>query len=350
MKKLFYVIITACSLFAAAALCMVACKKDDNGGNGSADGNYWTIHNTVAKGIKSVEMDNYAYYFDKDGREIGSKSSYGESSITYNSDGFPTRIESKDIQDGKVTSTEVQTFEYGNKGKWTPVPMGPGNVFHIYMQGLYNGISKVTWTGGYNDGAVMEYKFNGNKLTVTTTSPDAERGDFEDIVFEYDGAYPTHYKRAPVGTGEFGEEIGPLTYQANGMFDQYKENFLTDGIVYQETIINVSKKFKNVMQAESEVRKSYNLNFNDDGKAVSQRELYRTSTNTYTYNEQGDVVSETNKNLPADDMSEDYLYTYEYEYDAKGNWTKCTTTMTVTRPANASEPRVYTQERKIQYY
>lgn len=344
MRKLFIIL-------AAASLCMVACKKDDtgnNGDNGSADGNYWNIHNTVAKGIKSVEMDNMTIYFDENGRETGSKSSYGESSITYNSDGFPTRIESKDIQDGKVTATEVQTFEYGNKGKWTPVPMGPGNVFHIYMQGLFNGISKVTWTGGYNDGAVMEYKFSGNKLTVTTTSPDAERGDFEDIVFEYDGAYPVHFKRAPVGTGEFGEEIGPLTYQANGMFDQYKENFLTDGIVYQETIINVSKKFKNVMQAESEVRKSYNLNYDDKGKATSQAELYNTETITYEYNEHGDVVKETTTNT--EELSWDYVSTYEYEYDAKGNWTKCTTTMTVTRPANASEPRVYTQERKIQYY
>ena len=340
MRKLFIIL-------AAASLCMVACKKDDNGGNGSADGNYWTIHNTVAKGIKSVEMDNYTYYFDKDGREIGSKSSYGESSITYNSDGFPTRIESKDIQDGKVTATEVQTFEYGNKGKWTPVPMGPGKIFHIYMQGLYNGISKVTWEGGYNDGAVMEYKFSGNKLTVTTTDSDP-KSTHEDIVFEYDGAYPTHYKRAPVGTSEFGEEIGPLTYQANGMFDQYKENFLTDGIVYQETIINVSKKFKNVMQAESEVRKSYNLNFNDDGKAVSQAELDNTQTTAYEYNEHGDVVKETTTNT--EELSWDYVSTYEYEYDTKGNWTKCTTTMTVTRPANASEPRVYTQERKIQYY
>lgn len=337
-------------ILAAASLCMVACKKDDNGNNGdngSADGNYWNIHNTVAKGIKSVEMDNYTYYFDENGREIGSKSSYGESSITYNSDGFPTRIESKDIEDGKVTATEVQTFEYGNKGKWTPVPMGPGRIFHIYMQGLYNGISKVTWEGGYNDGAVMEYKFSGNKLTVTTTDSDP-KSTHEDIVFEYDGAYPTHYKRAPVGTGEFGEEIGPLTYQANGMFDQYKENFLTDGIVYQETIINVSKKFKNVMQAESEVRKSYNLNFNDDGKAVSQAELYNTQTTAYEYNEHGDAIKETVTNT--EELSWDYVSTYEYEYDTKGNWTKCTTTMTVTRPANASEPRVYTQERKIQYY
>ena len=341
MRKLFIIL-------AAASLCMVACKKDDTGGNGSSDGNYWNIHNTVAKGIKSVEMDNMTIYFDENGRETGSKSSYGESSITYNSDGFPTRIESKDIQDGKVTSTEVQTFEYGNKGKWTPVPMGPGNIFHIYMQGLYNGISKVTWTGGYNDGAVMEYKFSGNKLTVTTTSPDAERGDFEDIVFEYDGAYPVHFKRAPVGTGAFGEEIGPLTYQANGMFDQYRESFLTDGIPYMERVTSVSKKFKSVMQAESEVSKYYNLNYDDKGKATSQAELYNTETITYEYNEHGDVVKQTTTNTST--LSEDYLTTCEYEYDSKGNWTKCTTTMTVTRPANASEPRVYTQERKIQYY
>lgn len=341
MRKLFIIL-------AAASLCMVACKKDDTGGNGSSDGNYWNIHNTVAKGIKSVEMDNMTIYFDENGRETGTKSSYGESSITYNSDGFPTRIESKDIQDGKVTSTEVQTFEYGNKGKWTPVPMGPGNIFHIYMQGLYNGISKVTWEGGYNDGAVMEYKFSGNKLTVTTTSPDAKRGDFEDIVFEYDGAYPVHFKRAPVGTGEFGEEIGPLTYQANGMFDQYRESFLTDGILYMERVTTVNKTFKSVMLADSEVSKYYNLNYDDKGKATSQAELYNTETITYEYNEHGDVVKQTTTNTST--LSEDYLTTCEYEYDSKGNWTKCTTTMTVTRPANASEPRVYTQERKIQYY
>lgn len=347
MKKLFYVIITACSLFAAAALCLVACKKDDNGGNGSADGNYWNIHNTVAKGIKTVIQDNVTFNFDKDGRLISQKTQYDETVYTYNSDGFPTKIVSKSFDDkGAVLSEATDTYEYGNKGKWTPVPMGPGNVMHIYMQGLYNGISKVTMSGTWYGDAVMTYTFNGNKLTISTTATEAQE-PFEDIVFEYDGAYPVHFKNAPVGKGEFGEEIA-MTYMANGMFDTYKECFLTDGIVYMERISTTNKNIKSVMSPDSEISKYWNLNYNEEGKALSQAELTRTETITYTYNEHGDVTSETTINSEAN--SEDYLTTYEYEYDSKGNWTKCTTTMTVTRPANVQEPRVFTQNRTIQYY
>lgn len=347
MKKLFYVIITACSLFAAAALCLVACKKDDNGGNGSADGNYWNIHNTVAKGIKTVIQDNVTFNFDKDGRLISQKTQYDETVYTYNSDGFPTKIVSKSFDDkGAVLSEATDTYEYGNKGKWTPVPMGPGNVMHIYMQGLYNGISKVTMSGTWYGDAVMTYTFNGNKLTISTTATEAQE-PFEDIVFDYDGAYPVHLKRAPVGKGEFGEEIA-MTYMANGMFDTYKECFLTDGIVYMERISTTNKNIKSVMSPDNEISKYWNLNYNEEGKALSQAELTRTETITYTYNEHGDVTSETTINSEAN--SEDYLTTYEYEYDSKGNWTKCTTTMTVTRPANVQEPRVFTQNRTIQYY
>ena len=43
MRKLFI-------LLAAAALCVVACKKDENGS--SANGNYWTMHNNRCKGYQ----------------------------------------------------------------------------------------------------------------------------------------------------------------------------------------------------------------------------------------------------------------------------------------------------------
>ena len=339
MRKLLIVL-------AAAALCIVACKKDGDG-NGSVNGNYWTIHNTVAKGIKTVSQDNVTFNFDKDGRMISQETPYDRVTYTYNSDGFPTRIVTQTLaEDGSVESESTDTDEYGNKGKWTPVPMGPGNVMHIYMQGLYNGISKVTMSGTWYGDAVMTYKFNGNKLTISTTATEAKE-PFEDIVFEYDGAYPVHFKNAPVGQGEFGEEIA-MTYMANGMFDTYKECFLTDGIVYMERIATTNKSIKSVMSPDSEISKYWNLNYNEEGKALSQAELYRVETITYTYNEHGDVTSETTVNSEVN--SEDYLTTYEYEYDSKGNWTKCTATSRVTRPANSNDPYVWTQNREITYY
>ncbi len=333
MRKLFIIL-------AAAALCMVACKKDENGGNGSADGNYWYIHNNAQKGIKTVVQDNVTYNFDKDGKLISQKTQYDEYSYTYNSDGFVAREDYKSLEDGVVSYTSSTSYEYGNKGKWTPVPMGPGNVFHIFMQGLYNGISKVTFDGG----DVMTYKFSGSKLTISTSSSGPQ--PYDDIVFEYNGAYPVHYKKDGDG---FGEEIGPLTYQANGMFDTYRECFLNDGILYMERIYTINRNFKSVMLSDTQVSKSWNLNYDpESGKAVSQAELYNTETITSTYNEHGDLVRETTINTST--LSEDYLTTCEYEYDSKGNWTKCTTTMTVTRPAGIREPNVYVQNRTIEYY
>lgn len=338
MRKLFFAL-------AAAALCFVACNKDDKNDN-SANG-YWPLHNTVAKGVKTVTQDNVTFNFDKNGRLIRQETQYDRTLYTYNSDGFPTKIVSQSLaEDGSVESESTETYEYGNKGKWTPVPMNPGNVMHIYMQGLYNGISKVTMTGTWYGDAVMKYKFSGNKLTISTTATEA-RDPFDDIVFEYDGAYPVHYKNAPVGEGEFGIEIA-MTYQTNGMFDMYKECYLTDGIIYMERTTTTNKSIKSVMSTDSEISKYWNLNFNDKGQAISKKDLYRTETITYTYNEHGDVASETTIN--DEEGSEDYLTTYEYEYDGKGNWTKCTMTTTVTRPANSSEPRSYTQNRTIQYY
>lgn len=339
MRKLFIVL-------AAAALCIVACKKDGDD-NGSVSGNYWAIHNTVAKGIKTIVHDNVTETYDKNGRLVSFKTPYDETLYEYNSDGFPTKVISKSFDDkGAILSQSTDTYEYGNKGKWTPVPMGPGNVMHIYMQGLYNGISKVTMSGTWYGDAVMTYKFNGNKLTISTTATEAP-DPFEDIVFEYDGAYPVHLKRAPVGKGEFGEELS-MTYLANGMFDTYKECFLTDGILYMERTATTNKSIKSVMSPDSEISKYWNLNYNEEGKALSQAELTRTETITYTYNEHGDVTSETTVNSEAN--SEDYLTTYEYEYDSKGNWTKCTTTSRVTRPANSNDPYVWTQNREITYY
>ena len=331
-------------ILAAAALCVVACKKDEDGN--SANGNYWAMHNTVAKGIKTIVQDNTTSTYDKDGRLVSEKTQWDETVYTYNSEGFPTKIVSKSFDDkGAVQGESTETYEYGNKGKYTPVPMGPGRVFHLFMNGLYNGISKVTYSDGGGN-AVMVYKFSGNKLTITTS--DDQNSEYEDIVYEYDGAYPVHFKRAPVGNGEFGEEIGPNTYMANGMFDTYRENFLVDGIVYSERTYTVNKNFKTVMLPDTEVMKDYNLNYNDDGKALSQAECYNVMTQTSVYNDHGDVVTETCTNTGVG--TEDYRYSYEYEYNSKGHWTKCTMTITVIRSDYPRDPQVFTQERVITYY
>ena len=310
--------------------------------------NYWYGQNTALRGIKSIVQEDDTEEYDSHGRLISTSSSNGETSYTYNLFGLLTKVTTTEMNWDSTTITYSETLEYGNTGKFCPVPMGPGSVFHIYWQGLAPGLSKITFENHpYNGDVVMEYKFQGDTLLVITTTGgtmldslgNEVPAEWDDIEIEYAGAYP--YRLA--NEHEF---IGPITYQENGMFDTYIEGFFSwdpnyPGFVTQKTTRTVSKSRQDIMLVEKEVIEMYN-----DGEPAP----WNIQTRTYTYNEHGDEISEAETNDGT--YGEDYLTTYEYEYDAKGNWTKVTTTFVRTRPEDTdnSTLRTYTQERTITYY
>lgn len=319
---------------------------DNNGKDPANATNFWYSYGLAPAGIKSIESEGYSETYDAKGRLISIQAPYGSTTVTYNEQGLPTQTVSEEGQ-GQDKVTTTMTYEYGNTGKFCPAPMSPGNIYHIFQQGLVPNLSKVTFNNHpYYGDVVMEYKFQGNKMTLVTTggtefNERQERvpAEWEDVEMEYDGAYPK------LLTNEH-EFIGPITYQDNGMFDTYIEGFfswdsLYPGFVTQRKTYTVSKSRQDMMLVDKLVIDWYN-----EGEASP----YNVQTTTYTYNEHGDVTREVETNT--EEYSEDYLTTYEYEYDAKGNWTKSTSTSIRTRPNDDTnpEPRVYVNERTITYY
>ena len=331
-----------------AAFAFAACEDPIEGndpGTVTGDGNFWTTYNLAPKGVKSITENGFTENYDQNGRLISSSREDDTYTYTYNADGYVSKIVSqhRDWEGNVVSST--QTFEFNNGDKFCPIPMGPGNIFHIFENGLVKGLSKVTLQED-DSTTVMEYKFKDNTLTVSTsggywtydTANQRVYERYEDIVIEYKDNYPYLLQ-------DEHEFIGPITYQANGQFDTYVEGFYSwdedyPGFITTHRTRTVNKNFKDKLLIEKEVGKYYN---------TGEAEPWNIETITYTYNEKGDVISETTTNTAS--YSEDYLTTYEYEYDAKGNWTKRTSTMTVTRPSQPEqEPRTWTSERQISYY
>lgn len=311
---------------AAVVLCFAACEKDPL--EGGSD-NWWYRNGFETAGIKTIEEDNLTTTFDQKGRPIATKSQYEETSITYNAEGLPSKIEIINYENGIVSDKTTQTFEYGNAGKFCPMAMGPGFVFHTFELGLVPGLSKIIWSTQSSGTITMDYKFNGDKLTIHTSGGNSG-ADYKDVVFEYKGAYPYQMN------GEM-EYLGPLTYQENGMFDVYVEGFIdTDSKVKtMERTKTVSKSFPNKMLPEKEVSKYYN---------APEGTLYNTETITYTYNEHGDCTKEvvTNTCEHCDSVTTEV----SYEYDSKGNWTKASSTSYL----NGKQFNSYSRSRVITYY
>lgn len=332
---------------ATAVLSFTACEDPDNGddanGQNGGDSNFWATYQLAPKGVKSIAQDNLTDYFDKNGRLTSTVTSYGQTSYTYNAQGYVSKIVSQeDYGEGQI-SQSTQTLEYNNGDKFYPIPMGPGNVFHVYERGLTKGLSKVTFQGDDIGTITMEYKFQGDTLTISTSGGTLTMIDslgqevpmvYDDIVFEYDGNYPRY-------TTSEHEFIGPMTYQSNGQFDTYVEGFYSwtnpDFVTLKRTR-TVNKNFKDKLLTEKEESIYYN-----DGESTP----YDIETITFSYNDKGDVIKETDTHTAQ--FSENVETTYEYVYDSKGNWTKCTSTMiTIGHPE--IDPRIWTSERTITYY
>lgn len=336
IKHLLFMAATA--LFAFTA-CEDPVNGDDpeNGGNG--DANFWTTYQLAPKGVKTIVNDNFTDNYDSKGRLISSVSTWSTTTYTYNSAGYVSKIESEEDFNGTMVAS-TQKLEYDNGNKFCPLPIGPGKVFHIFEMGLTKGLSKVTFENEDYGTIVMEYKFKGDNLTISTSGGKERLYDdsmvYDDIIIEYEGNYPRY-------TRDEHEFIGPITYQANGQFDTYVEGFFSwdsayAGQVTMERTRTVNKNFKDKLLVEKEVSKYYN-----DGESTP----YDIETITFSYNDKGDVIKETVTHTAQ--YSENTETTYEYEYDSKGNWTKCTGTMRILN-VSGIEPRSWTSERTITYY
>ena len=338
MRKLLFI-------FAAAVLCLVSCGKDNGGNNEGGSDSYWANHGAVAKGIKSISSDNYTDYYDQNGRLVSTKMTYGETKWTYNSAGYPVKIESQDLDEsGKPQGDpNIQTFEYGNGNKFCPIPMSPGNIMHIFENGLVKGLSKITWSGSHYGNGEMVYTFSGNKLTASTTLTGGPfEGDFDDIIVEYEGDYPV---RIPGSKEDFSFEYGPFTYQANGMFANYVELMMTDGFVYMERTISPSDQVKNQMVKGKEVSKWWNLTYDEKTeKATGVADLYDTETTVWTYNEHGDCIKEETTHTQAG--AQHSVTVNEYTYDSHGNWIKCKGSIS----NDGKVVNTWEEERTIEYY
>lgn len=336
IKHLLFMAATA--LFAFTA-CEDPVNGDDpeNGGNG--DANFWTTYQLAPKGVKTIVNDNFTDNYDSKGRLISSVSTWSTTTYTYNSAGYVSKIESEEDFNGTMVAS-TQKLEYDNGNKFYPLPIGPGKVFHIFEMGLTKGLSKVTFENEDYGTIVMEYKFKGDNLTISTSGGKERLYDdsmvYDDIIIEYEGNYPRY-------TRDEHEFIGPITYQANGQFDTYVEGFFSwdsayAGQVTMERTRTVNKNFKDKLLVEKEVSKYYN-----DGESTP----YDIETITFSYNDKGDVIKETATHTI--ENSESSETTYEYEYDSKGNWTKCTGTMRILN-VSGIDPRSWTSERTITYY
>ena len=336
-------------LFLAAAMFAVAACEDpqENGlepeQDPSGDVNYWYIHGLAPKGVKSIATQGYTENYDNAGRITSFVSDNSSTTYTYNSKGLPATIVSTDIYDGKEYST-TQAFEYNNFGAFCPYPMGPGHVFHLWENGLVPDLSKVTWTSEEDGTIVMEYKFEGNELIISTSGGNRTMPDslgnmvpvvYDDLVFEYRGAYPYQISLEH-------EFLGPMTYQENGMFDSYVEGFYSwtpgfEGFVTTHRTRTASKDFKNMMLMTREVSKYFN-----DGEA----DPYDIETIVCSYDEKGNLLRE--EVTHTQEGCDHIITNYNYTFDSKGNWIKVdASNQNLNYPDWSND---WSEERQISYY
>lgn len=312
MKKLLFFAL-------AATLCLVSCNKDDFADENT---NWWYRSQLGPKGVKSI-TDDYGNTttYNQNGTVASEKHEGYEAKFTYNKDGLLTESNSKQVINGK-TITSVWKFEYNNKGKFVPRPMGVGSIFHVYLLGLVPDLSKVTIQDSEDGNCVMEYTFSGDKMTMTTTG--GAYGPYEPVVVEYKGNYPNSSETDM-------EFFGPITYQENGMFDTYTEGFINEGQKTTTRTFHVLKGRNDMMLTEKMVDISWG----------------ETSTDTYTYNEHGDQI--LSESVTAHEKSKSET---TYEYDSKGNWIKAEWVHSYydTSAGKWVERNRSTQTRKIEYY
>lgn len=290
MKK--GILFVALGLFAYT---MVSCDPVNGGDDPETTKNYWersTLTQLQLRGpvktIKEFYTDTTYNYttFDENGRIVSDEyvGPYDNSSVSYVYNAS-----------GQLVSMGTTTYEYASHGRY--VPRGP---FHVNMIGLTPNLSVVNNEGGHTN-----YTFVVDTLFIISTSQYEENVYVDTAKFTYSGKYPVSSRTENVSptTGNIWGEFIDITYQENGMFDEYSEGFFGTGEnAYTSTRTTIYKQDDEFLLIDS-----YTYVDEYSGQEPS------SYTIDYTYNTQKDLIQK---------IDGGYIEEYSgYVYDSHNNWT-----------------------------
>lgn len=292
---------------AAAALCIAACGK------GSWDddpidmrSNWWYRSNIIYGGVRSIDEGDVITEYNRQGRITKIHDDLMEKSISYNAKGLPYSIRYRNYDArGTVTYSSELHFEYYNYGKFCPVPASAGSEeFNLYDNGLLPGLSRIIWDSSDEGRIESEYIFEGNILKIVTTNVDHPEVTYDVQQIEYMGNYPRAFR----GKGYF---FTVTAYQANGMFDEFREGYLDNGIITNDFYYCIVRDFNEMMLIESVEETVYEASVPSE-----------TRLEEYSYNDLGDCIEVL---FQAPGIKERTITSYEY--DDWDNWISMTSFM-----------------------
>lgn len=305
-------------VFSAAFL--MSCKSSDN----SDSKNWWFRNGMVPAGIKSIDFGFYTVYYDKNGREIHSKSSANETFFEYNSDGLLIKETRIDINKGD-TIVEEKVYEHNNKGKFVQPLLDDveGYAYFNYdylIPDLSRVVMTTTMNGEMTHSGEINYEFHGDRMLRINFGHYNSNRDTTVVI--YKGDYPYECTKDKFF-------FGPVSYQENGMFREFRRVFKKyDGSTNREVTINY-RNINGQMLPDKEV-------VNDIYSGA--RTIY------YTYDDKGNSVRDII--FRADETTE--IAEYSYVFDSKGNWIQKTETYIDSKGNQLAKPR--TETRTIEYW
>ncbi len=298
---------------------------DPNGGVNNNSGNYWERSALARQNIKgkvktiTTNSGNTVTSFNESGfitTVVSSSTNYSSTSTCiYNANGQLTQLVAISSETGSASTTNTITYEYNNVGKYiVTYPM------HVYMSGLTPALSsmvQVSSTSTYR----MDYVFkNATTMLIISTNTYNSQTSKDTTTIQYSGNYPTGWAK----NNMFAKDI---TYAANGMFKTYTEGFA--GATYNDPRVYTFKTNNDFLMIDNVVE-----NYVDTATPANNR----TSTETFTYNEQNDITQ--------DNRDGNITEYFGYVYDSHNNWTSRTmryqSSGTTTWNTNEPETRVIT--------
>lgn len=306
--------------FAFSAAFLMSCKSSDS----SDSSNWWFRNGLVSDGIKSINPGFYTSYYDKNGREIHSKSSVDETFNEYDPDGLLIRETRIDIDRGD-TIVEETVYEYNNKGKFVQPLLNDVEGFAYFNYDyLIPDLSRVVMTttrnGEMTHSGEINYEFHGDRMLRIHSGHYNSNRDTTVVI--YKGDYPYECTRDKYC-------FGPVSYQENGMFSEFRRVFKNyDGSTNRDVTIS----YRNI-----------------NGRMLPDKEVVNdsfsgTRTIYYTYDDKGNPMRDII--FRAGETPE--IAEYSYVFDSKGNWTQKTAIFTDFEGTRLAKPR--TETRTIEYW
>lgn len=274
--------------------------------------NYWnssTLIRLHLNGkVKTLTTDNGSNVmnFNQEGFLTSDVRSSGAGAATttyiYTSSGELTRTDFSSTMSTPTVSYSTN-YQYQDIGKFVvafPFPQ------HLVMDGLIPNLKSTSMING-TFGNTTTYTFNGDILTILTSSSQGIETYKDTAIVTYSGKYP-------VSMSNSGSYAKNITYASNGMFKT-----LTTGYDGSSNASTYHFKADNTFLLKDSV--------------VS---IYGTTrySEKYTY--------DSNKNIDRTVFSDGTIYDYSYTYDAHGNWTTKTTTISGTSTGSSTENRTIT--------